>query len=117
MRWTNGELFEALGRYEQVCISAGMRQNAINSYRDYADRFLRWRTGEYRPRGATGPARRAALGSVTTADLADDANAYAREVEAAGRQQPTIDTYLRHAMFFIRWLDDDFVPGGRLTGR
>jgi len=33
MRWTSEALFEALGRYEQVCISAGMRQNAINSYR------------------------------------------------------------------------------------
>ena len=33
-------------------------------------------------------------GSVTTADLADHAKAYAREVDAAGRQQPTTDTYL-----------------------
>lgn len=92
MRWVNEELFDALGRHEEVCIDAGMRKNAINSYRDYAYRFLRWRTGEYRPRGATGPGRRTTLGSVTTADLARDAKAYAREVEAARRQQPTIDT-------------------------
>jgi len=117
MRWTNDELFEALGTYEQACIDAGMRPLAVHSYWDYARRFLRWRIGEYRPRGATGSARRPAVGPVTTAGLAGDARTYADDVAAAGRQQATIDTYLRHAMFFVRWLDDDFDPGGRLTGR
>ena len=59
MRWTSDELFQMLGRYEQECIAAGMRPNAVHSYWDYARRFLDWRTGEYRPRGATGPSRTA----------------------------------------------------------
>ena len=116
-RWTNEDLFEALGRYGQECIDAGMRKNAIHSYWDYAQRFLKWRIAEYRPRGATGTSRKPAVGSATTADLADDAKAYARDVEAAGRAQDTIDTYYRHAMFFVRWLDGDFTPGARLRGR
>ncbi len=39
MSWTDTELFEALGRYEQVCIAATMKPNAGNSFRDYAERF------------------------------------------------------------------------------
>lgn len=117
MRWSDDELFEALGRYEQVCIDAHMKTNAINSYRDYAGRFLRWRTGDYWPRGASGPARRPTRPMVTTAELADDAKAYARVVDGAGREQATIDTYYRHAMFFVRWLDGTFMPGASVAGR
>ena len=87
MRWTNEDLFEARGRYEQECVDARMRPNAIHSYWDYARRFLQCRIGEYRPRGAAGPVRRAKFLSVGTADLSDDAKAYALEVEAAGRHQ------------------------------
>ena len=117
MSWTNEDLLKALGRYEQECISAGMRPNAVHSYWDYARRFLEWRTGEYRPRGAVTPARVVPVGRVTTTDLATDAETYARDVEAAGRNQATIDTYYRHAMFFVRWLDGEFKPGRRLSGR
>ena len=116
MRWTSDELFQMLGRYEQECIAAGMRPNAVHSYWDYARRFLDWRTGEYRPRGATGPKRTAPVSAVSVSDLTEDAKAYARDVEAAGRNQQTIDTYYRHAMFFVRWLGGDFKPGARLTG-
>jgi hypothetical protein len=38
------------------------------------------------------------------------------QVQAAGREQPTVETYLRHAMFFIRWLEGAFQPGARLQG-
>lgn len=117
MRWTSEDLFEALGRYETECMDAGMRPKAIHSYWDYARRFLKWRIGDYRPRGITRPGQPVTLDRASTADLGDDAMAYARELEAAGLQQSAIETYYRHAMFFVRWLDDDFVPGGRLTGR
>lgn len=111
MRWNDAELFEALGRYEQVCIKNRMKQNSINSYRDYADRFVRWRMGDYWPRGAARPAGRPTATSATTDELAADAEAYARIVEGAGRAQDTIDTYYRHAMFFVRWLAGTFEPG------
>ena len=54
------------------------------------------------------------LGPVTVDLLTTQAGAYAAVIAAAGRQAPTIDTYHRHAMFFIRWLYGDFSPGARL---
>jgi hypothetical protein len=117
MRWTNDELLEALGRYEQECISAGMRPKAVHSYWDYARRFLKWRLGEYTPRQAPTAQRNPVTVSVTTEELADEAKMYARELEDARLKTSAIDTYYRHAMFFVRWLGDDFVPGGRLTGQ
>ena len=114
-RWRQAELLAALGRYEQACLDAGMRPNAVSSYVDYARRFVRWRTGDYRPRGACEPTRAPALGPVTTQELAIDARAYADDVAAAGRHEATIDTYFRHAMFFVRWLAGDFEPGRRLA--
>ncbi len=117
MSWTHGELVEALGRYEQACIDAGMTEKSVHSYWDYASRFLRWRMGEYRPQGSTRPARRGTFRPASTSDLAEEAKEYVVDLESAGRQQAAIDTYFRHAMFFVRWLDGKFVPGGRLTGR
>ncbi len=117
MSWTNEDLSAALGRYEQDCIDAGMRRNAIHSYWDYARRFLAWRVGEYQPRGGAGSTRSTSLGQATVESLKDDAKAYAREVEAAGRSESTTDTYYRHAMFFVRWLEGEFVPGQRLNRR
>jgi hypothetical protein len=91
-----------------------MRPNAIHSYWDYARRFLAWRVGEYRPRGTTATGRPVSSEPVTGAHLEAQAAAYARAIEAAGRERPTVDTYYRHAMFFIRWLRGEFEPGARL---
>ena len=112
--WDDGELSERLARYEDACRDARMRPNAIHSYWDYARRFLAWRVGEYRPRGTTGNGRPVPAGPATAEDLERQAAAYARAIQAAGREQATVDTYHRHAMFFIRWLRGDFQPGRRL---
>ena len=117
MSWTNEELSHALARYEQLCRSNGMTDKATFSYWDYARRFLAWRVGDYRPTGATGPGPTPRRGSATVIDLTNDAKEYASDVEAAGKAQDTIDTYFRHAMFFVRWLDGRFVPGARLKGK
>jgi len=115
VRWTNKELWQALGRYEQECIDSGMTPISVHSYWDYARRFLAWRQGDYTPRGAPSRPKRPPP-PATIADLIAQAGEYAGEIEAAGRNKPTVDTYYRHAMFFIRWLDGGFTPGGRLTG-
>ena len=112
--WDDLALAGALAAYERACHDAGMRANAIHSYWDYARRFLAWRTGEYRPRGSTMSGRPVPFGPVTVDQLTTQAGDYAAVIEAAGRQPPTIDTYHRHAMFFIRWLHGDFRPGARL---
>jgi hypothetical protein len=113
--WTDDGLEQALVRYGVTCQRAGMRDNAWRSYLDYARRFLAWRRGDYRPRGIVLSGRPVPAGAATTDDLRNQAKAYAQDVEAAGRETPTVDTYLRHAMFFVRWLDGDFEPGARLA--
>jgi hypothetical protein len=112
--WTDDELERTLERYEVACRTAAMRGSARRSYLDYARRFLAWRTGDYRPRGTVRSGRPVPAGPVTTGDLRHQATEYARDVEAAGRETPTVDTYFRHAMFFVRWLEGDFEPGARL---
>ena len=113
-RWDDDALLAELKRYEGESTAAGMTRNAVHSYWDYARRFLAWRTGDYRPRGMTGQGRPVPSTAVSADTLAEQAAAYARAIEAAGREQPTVDTYYRHAMFFVRWLRGDFKPGGRL---
>jgi predicted nucleic acid-binding protein len=113
-RWTDDELFAELGRYEVAARESGMKPNAIHSYWDYARRFVAWRVGEYRPRGTTATARPVPREPASGADLEVQAEAYARAIEAAGRERPTVDTYHRHAMFFVRWLRSEFEPGARL---
>jgi predicted nucleic acid-binding protein len=113
--WDDDELTAELARYEQVCRDAGMRPNAIHSYWDYARRFLAWRVGEYRPRGVAARGRPVPAEPVTAQDLERQAETYAKAIEQAGRVRPTVDTYHRHAMFFIRWLRGEFSPGSRLT--
>ncbi len=111
---TDEQLRDALARYEREAQDAGMTRNSVHSYWDYARRFLDWRTGEYRPRGATGTGRPVPPGAVSTDELFGQVGRYGQAIEAAGRQQDTIGTYVRHAMFFVRWLRGDFQPGSRL---
>lgn len=113
--WDDAGLLTELDRYEQACRNARMRPNAVHSYWDYARRFLDWRTGVYRPRGAAGEGRPVPGVPVGVEELASQAEAYAQAVEAAGRAAATIDTYHRHAMLFIRWLRGEFEPGKRLA--
>lgn len=117
MTWTSDELFEALKRYERECEAAGLRPISVNSYVEYSRRFLRWRVGDYRPRDASGPARRPSRGPATTEDLMVDVDAYERELRAGSLQPNAVHTYVIHSLQFIRWLDGDFVPGGRLESR
>lgn len=112
--WDDADLAVELARYEQAGRATGMRPNALHSYWDYARRFLAWRTGDYRPRGAARHGRPVPPGPATAGELVQQAAAYAAAIERAGRAPATIDTYYRHAMFFIRWLQGEFRPGGRL---
>ena len=114
--WADEDLRAALERYEAACREAGMRDNAWRSYIDYARRFLAWRTGDYQPRGTSAGDRPVPRTAASTTELRHQAATYARLVKDAGREQPTVDTYFRHAMFFIRWLEGEFQPGARLHG-
>ena len=39
---------------------------------------------------------------------------YEKEVKASKLQPKSARTYLVHARHFVRWLEDDFTPGGTL---
>lgn len=114
--WDDDELGAELDRYEAACQAARMRETAWRSYVDYAGRFLAWRQGDYQPRGTAYHTRPVPRSAVDPTELRRQARQYADEVEAAGRATPTVDTYYRHAMFFVRWLEGDFQPGARLQG-
>jgi hypothetical protein len=114
--WDDADLQAELQGYEAACRRAQMREKAWRSYVDYARRFLHWRIGDYSPRGVPADDRPTDRAAASTSVLREQAKEYARQVEAAGREQSTVDTYYRHAMFFIRWLEGDFEPGARLRG-
>lgn len=40
---------------------------------------------------------------------------YEDEVEESPLSRQSKDTYIRHARQFVKWLADDFVPGGTLN--
>ena len=42
---------------------------------------------------------------------------YTQEVKTSPLKANTKKTYLLHAENFVKWLHDDFEPGGTLTGR
>lgn len=117
MRWDDDELFAALARYETLARNNGMTEKGVHSYWDYARRFLEWRIGSYQPRGIDAGRRPTSGGPAAVSDLREQAKTYAKAIEDAGRAQDTIDTYYRHAMFFVRWLGGDFTPGARTRRR
>lgn len=112
--WDDGGLRAALDGYSTACRDAGMKPNAAHSYWDYARRFLDWREGLY-PRRATG--RPVAARTVAVADLLGEADAYETSLTDAGLSLAAIETYVRHARFFARWLAGEFRPGARLARR
>jgi len=115
--WDEPALRAALAGYAAACRDAGMKPNAVNSYWDHARRFLDWRTGAYRPRGAAEGVPPVSATVAHAKDLASQAGLYADAVAAAGLGADTVDTYRRHAGLFVRWLDGDFRPGARIASR
>jgi predicted nucleic acid-binding protein len=112
--WDEQDLRDELERYRETCSAAGMRPGAVHSYWDYARRFLDWREGIYPRDAASRPVPMRTLG---IGDLRADVAAYGQWLAGAGLSRAAIDTYVRHAGFFVRWLGGDFDPGARLRRR
>jgi hypothetical protein len=116
MAWTGVELASELRRYERACRTSGLAETSIESYVAYARRFLSWREGTYRPRGATSPPRRQTIGAVGIADLDRELAEYEQDLVLAGRQPMAVRTYVLNARQFVRWLAGEFIPGATLDG-
>ena len=54
-------------------------------------------------------------GVVDVATLTAQVATYVAALRDAGLRAVTIDTYERHAAFFVRWLAGEFTPGARLA--
>jgi hypothetical protein len=111
MAWTDDELWAALGRYEQELGARGLGPVAIRGYVDHGRRFLRWRTGNYRPRGV--PPRSARGPTAVTADFAGlttDLAAYEADLRSADLQPAAIHTYADQSRRFVRWLVGEYAP-------
>ncbi len=56
----------------------------------------------------------AEIGPQALAEVKAALECYVTEVEESNLSQTSQKTYLLHARQFVRWLEDDFVPGGTL---
>lgn len=112
MDWSESELWEALKRFLRELADAELLPLTLRSYEDYIGRFLRWREGDYRPRGAVGPGPKRRLGRATTESLRSDHGAYEDDLRRGGLQPAAIATYVGHPARFIAWLEGRFKTAG-----
>ena len=111
MTWTDNDLAKEFQRYAARAAENGLTGTSLRTYLDRVQRFLNWRLGNYRPRGAVSKDRPVPSAAVTAAGLRGQAETFVDALRTAALEQPTIDTYKRHALFFVRWLEGDFDPG------
>src|SRR5688572_15383067 len=107
------DLRSKLDEFEAYLMSEELASSARFSYVDGGGRFLRWLSGEYRPRnaGARLADNGARRSTWRTSQLRDDLTAYADELRAARLKPLAIQAYVTRADTFVRWLD------GRYTAR
>jgi hypothetical protein len=112
MRWTDRELRAELARYEEDLVRGGLGPYAVRGYVDHARRFLRWRMGDYRPRGASSARRiESSMASTDIDRLTSDLAEYQAALLAAGLQRPAVYTYLDQSQRFLHWLAGSYAPG------
>ncbi len=107
------DLQRKLHDFEAYLIAEELTPSARFTYVDQAGRYLRWLSGEYRPRNAS-----ASLGDIgalrqawTLTELRVDLDAYRRELQAARMKPSAVKTSTERSETFVRWLE------GRYTSR
>lgn len=114
MSWTDRELRTELARYEEDLVRGGLGPFAVRGYVDHARRFLRWRTGEYRPRGASSWRRvEPSMASADIDRLTSDLAEYQAALLAAGLHRPAVHTYVDQSQRFLHWLEGSYALGHR----
>ena len=113
MDWNQHELREALTAYERALLEAGLQPITIHSYVDYSRRFLRWRLGDFAPRGTHPSALpQAHTRRVNAQELEADLLTYESVLQSAGLQPMAVHTYVDQARRFVAWLDGTYRPRG-----
>ena len=109
--WSDADLLAALDRYQQQLRDGPYSPFTVGSYLDYARRFLRWRVGDYAPRGMPMPSSRPVPpGRRDMLGLRSDLQEYGAILAAGGRQPGAIRTYIENASRFVDWLQGRYVP-------
>jgi hypothetical protein len=113
MDWADADLLIALNRYQDELSRAPLSPITVQSYVDYGRRFLRWRSGDYLPRGMPRPAQRpVSVGKRDLADLRRELRQYEAVLDGAGLQPGATRTYVSDAAQFVRWLGGEYAPRG-----
>ena len=118
MAWNASEVLVELDAYEQELISHGFSDHAVTTYVDQSRRYLRWRTGDFSPRGAA-PRRVpiSPLVRVGVAELEGDLVEYEEYLASAGLAPATVRTYWDQSGRFVDWLAGSYKPGSPKRGR
>lgn len=114
-RWNDDDLRESLGRYGELLNDSSLTPTTFYSYVDYASQFLRWRTGDYQPRGVPLRGRVVPVGPVALQGLRDELSQYETALREAGLRPKAVHTYVDSASRFVRWLAGEYTvpaPGG-----
>jgi hypothetical protein len=109
-RWDDAALRAELRRFELALRASTLVPITIESYLSYADRFLRWRAGDYAPRGVPLRGRPTPIGSRDVAGLWDDLGHYGDVLRAGGLRPGAVHTYVEHASRYLRWLAGEYRP-------
>jgi len=107
MDWSHADLVSALVPYEVSLRTRGLAGVSVKSYLSYARRFLRWRIGDYAPRGHHPRGRSLSRSRADIATLRAELGKYAKELAEAGLRPAAITTYTQTAALFLTWLERD----------
>ena len=109
--WADADLLLALDGYEEELSRAALSPITVQSYVNHGRRFLRWRIGDYVPRGMPMPAQRPVpAGNRDLADLTRELGQYKAFLGSARLQPGAIGTYVRDAARFVHWLGGKYAP-------
>jgi len=108
MDWSHADLVSALVPYEVSLRTRGLAGVSVESYLSYARRFLRWRIGDYAPRGHHPRGRSLSRSRADIATLRAELGKYAKELAEAGLRPAAITTYTQTAALFLTWLERDW---------
>ncbi len=110
--WSDDELESDLNEFERWLEGTELSPITRASYVTYARRFLRWRKGDYVPRGVAQPVGRPVpAGRVDLPRLHLQLRQYGEFLAKAGLRPGAVATYASQVAPFLGWLGGTYDPG------